>query len=271
LVHTILWKYKSIFDGCLFHLRAKCLSSLTPIVIFKIDIDEMCIVRFVACDKCLHSILLMKVELKYIFSFFLYLGLSFLFFLYKSSTVLFALMVHSVTTIAAAAWLTQWVYVLHWVTKNEVKLNTRPLPTVDEKKSIDTWYHTTLILCSFNIYTHTLAYANMLTIYLRNHSSKTVIEVTEEIITRSYLIRINKFLHHSCCYLLILSLYDILVMNIKKDNIYHRLFFEDCQKKMSVFPIELQDEVYLLFKKEIIVTNRFLFPNCLLYRQTHIR
>ncbi len=59
--------YQSIFDGRLFHLRAECLSSLTPLVIFKIDIDEMCLVRFVSREKCLCSILLMRVELKYIF------------------------------------------------------------------------------------------------------------------------------------------------------------------------------------------------------------
>jgi hypothetical protein len=68
LIYTILWKYESIFDGHLFHLRAKCQSRLTPIVIFKIGIDEMCTARFVSRDKCLRSILPVRVELKYFLS-----------------------------------------------------------------------------------------------------------------------------------------------------------------------------------------------------------
>ncbi len=117
LIHTILWKYESIFDGHLFHLRTKCPSSLTPRVIFKIVINEICIVRFVARDKCLHSILPVRVELKYFFSPALPRPLISLFFLYASSIGLFASMVNSVT--AAASWLTQWVYVLHWMTKKK--------------------------------------------------------------------------------------------------------------------------------------------------------
>jgi hypothetical protein len=61
-------KNTSIFDRRLSHLRAECLSSLTPIAIFKIDIDEASIVRCVSRDKCLRSILFIRVELKCIFS-----------------------------------------------------------------------------------------------------------------------------------------------------------------------------------------------------------
>jgi len=60
--------WANIWSMSLSHLRAECMSRLTPIAIFKIDIDETSIVRFVSHDKCLRSILLTRVELKYIFS-----------------------------------------------------------------------------------------------------------------------------------------------------------------------------------------------------------
>ena len=61
-------------------------------------------------------------------------------------------------------------------------------PRVDDKKRIDTRYHTTLLLYSFGInahtHTYTLVYTNMLTIYLRNYSSKIIIRLTGEINAR---------------------------------------------------------------------------------------
>lgn len=126
-------KYESIVDGHRFHLRAKCLSSLTPRVIWQIVTKwNILRVRFVSRDKCLHSISLENKKkfnsnvfssLSFLFCPFSYVFRSFInsFFVYAcaSSTVQFASIVHSVTT--AFTWLTQRVHIVRWVTKKNGK------------------------------------------------------------------------------------------------------------------------------------------------------
>ncbi len=106
--------------------------------------------------------------------------ISFFLCVWESSTVLFASMPHSV--IIAAAWLTQWVYELQWVTKKWGQVECK-VPTHSIRKEMY-WYsilshHITIV---FIRYMYTLVYENMLTIYLRNHPSKTIIRITTETI-----------------------------------------------------------------------------------------
>lgn len=157
-------------------------------------------------------------------------------------------------------------------------MNTRSVFTADEKKSIDTWYPNTLRLCSFDIRTYTHEYANMLTIYLRNYSSKTGNYMRLKESMQGSFVDKNKQIFIASC---LLSLYSVILWQISYKSSYTQSFSGTnihfflyaytwlSKKKENVNVSNERNSkplLYLLFRKKIIRiirTERSLFPNSL--------